>query len=33
VPPAQAYWLAKRAQAVRTVTPSTYGTSMRDAAD
>jgi 2,4-dienoyl-CoA reductase-like NADH-dependent reductase (Old Yellow Enzyme family) len=33
VPPAQAYWLAKRAQAVKTVMPSTYGTSMRDAAD
>ena len=25
VPPAQAYWLAKRAQAITSVTPSTYG--------
>ena len=33
VPPAQAYWLAKRAQAVKTVVPSTYGTSLNDAAD
>ncbi|MBV8168255.1 MAG: NADH:flavin oxidoreductase/NADH oxidase, partial [Alphaproteobacteria bacterium] len=29
VPPAQAYWLAKRAQSVKTVVPSTYSRGLK----